>query len=1437
MDTSRARGASPAHSSRLPTKKNSFHSLRDAKENLDRRPPPPPSPALATSPSAISDTSSGTGTDNGFAGGAGGHFGFDSRRSSTSSQQSDIVRGRTSTGSLGQSRIPRPSPSQRPPSRQSLPHTTQQGPQPTPRRPLSIKDAYRMAEEEEAAAVAKAAQGSPSPAPRPWRSRAGGSGPGTTPTPGAGVSGRATPASTSESRMQKILAQSPLDIGGRRTARRIGELMFGRDSPSRVQRRSIGGAGDDDVRSIASNSSTTGHSDRGDNKNNNNNTDLRRIRYEEDQARMQVAMGEKPGGLFSPKARVSPKIAVAGRELHRRASNTSLSDKSKVPVSVTSARTATGSQSSLGIRAGKPGSYLKRMVSAPENVAQQASEDSAAELGSSSVGSPPPAVPLATRSATVPTLVATQMADALLSESPGNSFAWDADEDFTASDLMASESPRIELRRGSPPKSPSKSPASRPRNTKLDEIRQLELDADLIFPDEPSNEGRHADPDEILPGPVEVDTNKDGNGFGEKTAKVEKTEEDAQPLRRRPGLPAERTNKTLDEIRAREDAPLPKRAMAAMRLEEIRQQNAESRAKTPDPARKLSHEHLRAERARHGKTEGDEEPDKENKESKEDAAARAARDRALFGDESEQIPNTPITIFRTSSTERGRKLLSTEDGGGSDNDTAKNTSVSPAASRKSSSSTHSRNESQELLRKLARVTTSVVAAAERKDKPMRPSASPHRLAEKFSGENLRGGSGSGTTTGADFAMEKSSGVRFPRARDSDTLRPTVGFAQLRRQSSSESASTKRSSMAQSDGDPTDRIEAEMKLFAAGENHSERGSIRAPSPDEDLDDVGHSGNGNGNGNGNGSGSGNSSSSGAKSSSLADEATPRPTKIINPLMQPTPRVTGAYVETPVTERTEKMLEAINAEPSMNAEAAAAATATTIPVPAIIPLLRGTTAATDPGPAIAVARAVAAAAKLTENGSSGGNGHASSSSSRQKSRSRSRPRSRSGSQGRAPLINSAKPASARDDLLAIQRDQQIDDSTVDDFDELLATHTAAAEAAESAEAAQADMNRNATGNGTTDAERMRRMSQSIATYLHDVQSVKKGIERLEDQVSHPEKSAAALVELEKAMAEEEKAEKAPKVAKATTTQKDMGSIKSLKKEASIDDDLGLKNIAPIATAKQTKPQHQRQTSSVSSTTRTKDVLRSEKDTAAAASSSSKPLVDTPTVSYVQIPLPRLYRASPNVKLTFLGVLVLLLSIWFAAESTACAIFCRPVACQSGQACQWSPDDPSFGAAIPIKLDQWLTGGRGRMLATWAGEEVGDWMADAWDAATGTDIRQVDSTYFSFEEKRRHRRRLQKHGLLQPWTPSAEARPKLEAWRRAREARDQERRAREELAYGYAGASGASSSRYYLTAEDEYDDGVDEDGFEDIVRPSSDRMTADEKVGGWWWSQGNKQ
>jgi hypothetical protein len=119
-------------------------------------------------------------------------------------------------------------------------------------------------------------------------------------------------------------------------------------------------------------------------------------------------------------------------------------------------------------------------------------------------------------------------------------------------------------------------------------------------------------------------------------------------------------------------------------------------------------------------------------------------------------------------------------------------------------------------------------------------------------------------------------------------------------------------------------------------------------------------------------------------------------------------------------------------------------------------------------------------------------------------------------------------------------------------------------------------------------------------------------------------------------------------------------------------------------------------------------------------------------------------------------------------CHYYCRPEYCAAGQVCDWSPDDPYFGYAIPVKLDQWTTGGQGRALAARLGEEASDWLADAWDSLTGTDIAAVDTRYLTFEQKRQHRRRLRKRGLVRPWREPPEHKAKLDAWRSAREVRE---------------------------------------------------------------------
>ena len=96
-------------------------------------------------------------------------------------------------------------------------------------------------------------------------------------------------------------------------------------------------------------------------------------------------------------------------------------------------------------------------------------------------------------------------------------------------------------------------------------------------------------------------------------------------------------------------------------------------------------------------------------------------------------------------------------------------------------------------------------------------------------------------------------------------------------------------------------------------------------------------------------------------------------------------------------------------------------------------------------------------------------------------------------------------------------------------------------------------------------------------------------------------------------------------------------------------------------------------------------------------------------------------------------------------------------------------------MKLDEWVTGGAGRSFASWVLEEVQDWAFEFDDALHGRSLRDVPLDRLTFEEKRRHRRRLQKHGLVKPVTKAAspEQKAKWDAWRRSRLVQEQVREA----------------------------------------------------------------
>ncbi|KAK3941826.1 hypothetical protein QBC46DRAFT_381542 [Diplogelasinospora grovesii] len=800
--------------------------------------------------------------------------------------------------------------------------------------------------------------------------------------------------------------------------------------------------------------------------------------------------------------------------------------------------------------------------------------------------------------------------------SPNKSFAWQADADFTAGDLQISSSPPVNLGRSNTKLDEiraleaevnqrfSESPKTRQRNTRIDEIRALEKEAALKFPDEPP------EPDD------------DGDDMQAKAGDNDSRHLHSGPTSR----PASRTNARADEFRAREIESLSRRALATARLDEIRERNADYRSRSTSPviSRKSSREVLRdsplaGERLRR--------PERERKVIAQDIAEESEKPAV------EEPAVDALATVRPPS----------KDGEADDNETHEvKTRDRRDGSRSSHGSSHTREDSRDLLRRLALVTSSPVTE-QRVPKDDTKPVNRGRDGREAAGQKKVGGAKS-------------------------DARPTVGFAGLRRDSSVESGSDKRSNTAHSESDPTERIEGEMKLFAPLENHSERGSLRAPSPGSDE-------------------------------AAADE-TPRPSKV-DPLTQPTPRVTGAFVETPATVKIEKLEGEDSAGPTL-AESAAVNSVPDNGQKSVGP--KGPDPVVGGGPGIDVSmdsKAPLLSRGRRANLSPRKSRHAlSAKGDRMSGRSSSvsaHRRSKSLPRTRLPLVNSAKPPTVRDDLREIQQTNQIEDSTLDDLGDLLEAH---GRANRDLGRQQHKTKREDDAKDLLDREQeleaYDRMSRSLKTGLLGIRTAKQGIERLENEVSH-------------------------------------------------------------ADAKTSLP---RETNDGKATACPACIRQPSSDAA---------------ITYVHLPVPRLWHRHPRFRFTTLGLLLSLLSLWFVAESAMCFFYCKPQYCYPGKPCNWSPEDPLWGYSVPIKLDQWATGGQGRALANRVAPEMADWLADMWDVATGTDITKVDTTSFSWGQKRQHRRRLMKKGLVRPFVEQPEDKAKFEAWRAARLARERDDSARE--------------------------------------------------------------
>ncbi|KAK1994444.1 hypothetical protein LX36DRAFT_660540 [Colletotrichum falcatum] len=1155
----------------------------------------------------------------------------------------------------------------------------------------------------------------------------------------------------------------------------------------------------------------------------------RRIREYERQMSQSPSASREPDNLFA-KIRTGPKITETGHTLAKRTSNSSLNGAHDLGRRASSGslngslnlgrRTSYGGSSNSP----RPGAFSKSHV--PEGRIKELLQQD--EMGikrtvstrvvqESAADEPLPSIETSRlpQEPTPPTSRPTSTNPEMFS--PEKSFDWQLDADFTAGDLQVSDSPRITMGGtaystapngrnsattaydAAEANGPSKwdspmgiTPRAGRSNNRIDEIRQREEQADAEFAEQRKRQlrARNTKLQEI--GEREANAEDEMNKQSRAQLRSYYPTPDDLPISEGLEERPRPKNTKLDHIRTREAESLSKKAIASSRLEEIREQNSMSRSMSPEARRSGEF-------------------------GRESAPARETvrKDPVATGGSGEHIPDTPVTVYHNylAASDRNPHVTSPKQ--------ARKDPASPKSTRPQVA--HTRTDSRDLLQRLARAASSspapeaqgqpeVTAEVKRLDNSNSEKPEKHeedkvsrrdyaslqsRPGERFEDKVSRRDYGSlqshqsggsedkvgqldhaglqshpverfedkvsrrdygslqshqkfnpedkiKSTTAlpepkepAEEAVKEAPSRRRRSERRSEPERPipepvtqaspprpslkedtkasepvpvkkaddpphhpadepkpseeerpksTGGFAvrrRERRQRSTDSAKDSRKSMASSDSDPTDRIEQEMKLFAPADNQSERGSVRAQSVEPSTED--------------------------EDKNLVADETPRPIKV-DPLSLPTPKVTGAYVETPATTRVEHVQDIKPlTKPETTSTASDSRPSTR----------RGSRPPSRAGTFFKTDEAGPATSDDKEKRSQS-TGTATASTLRRRNRSTSRPR--------PPLTNSVKPPTVKDDLLELQRRHQIEDSTLDDFEELFniqALQNAPPPEIESMldeieikkEEVAAKPNLTKTERDQ-ELEQYDRMSKTLKDGLLSIRTAKQGIERLEGQVSHAEGKPGD---------------------------------KATPKEGSEDQ------------RSEKSPHHRHHP----------DHARDCPDCVGA--------IPIKEVSYLHLPVPSLYQRKP-FRLTFVGLVFLIVSLWYAAESVMCELYCRPASCSSTP-CVWSPTDPTWGVAIPVKLDEWATNGWGRQVANQFSEEASDLWADAVDFVTGTDITTVDMETLGFYEKRQHRRRLRKKGLLGPPVESPEDKAKWDAWHAARVASERVENARE-MGYDISGA-----------------------------------------------------
>lgn len=406
-------------------------------------------------------------------------------------------------------------------------------------------------------------------------------------------------------------------------------------------------------------------------------------------------------------------------------------------------------------------------------------------------------------------------------------------------------------------------------------------------------------------------------------------------------------------------------------------------------------------------------------------------ERTILEEEGEHIPNTPITIFAKGHYRPG----------------------SSSSSESNKDPEKIREESFEAIRLLARRMSPGPQQVEKLVGELEETEES-RDQQKESGAKVpeKAESGKKTTAPEVEGQRTNSSERYSGRENEKPLEERKN--KFKRRGLDVDDEMKRRSTTstppKSDVDPEERITAEAKLFELPDNKSERNSLRAPSRSPSPSDDGK----------------------------CDE-TPRPKA--DPLTLPTPKVTGAYIETPA--------------PSMRKPRKSRS---------ISPTYEIVNQAND---------VPTSSNNNNTHQSSRRNSAARTEERAQKSRSKSSQREITKQQSqprtsRPPLINTATPASVAEDLRSIAMEEQYDDSTLDEFDAMLESGATAKQLMNNTTILDPilDLEYDERGQPLSTEERERRlerlrldrMNQQLKNTSSSIRDARHGIERLEHQVA---------------------------------------------------------------------------------------------------------------------------------------------------------------------------------------------------------------------------------------------------------------------------------------------------------------------------------------------------